>query len=219
MARTLFAPVLCTAWHKIMVLCDKCLKAKVLQKIAIFFLALRQIEGPLKMQTQSVNALAEAFEVDRGTLVRALKNTPPDAEQTPGRPTFKVSTAAAALEAHRRSTGRADSRRNGSTANNKDDSWQDPQLVRTFEEYDAAEAAMLKLASLNERRKAAIALAPMIARMDRAVRERGEANGQDSELAGLRADKLFMLALRGFEGPCSWTESETWDAMSINEDK
>ena len=169
------------------------------------------------MKTQSVNSLAEEFEVDRGTLVRALKNTPPDAEKTPGRPTYKISTAAGALEAHRRSTGRADARRSRSTANHSDDDWQDPQLMRIFEEYDSAELAMRKFPSLDARRKAAIAMAPTIARMDIAIRERGEANGQDSELVGLRADKLFMLALRGFERPCSWTEIETWDAMNIRE--
>jgi transposase len=57
------------------------------------------------METFSVNRLSETLEVDRSTMVRALKNTPPDAEKTPGRPTFKISTAAKALEAHRRAVG------------------------------------------------------------------------------------------------------------------
>ena len=54
------------------------------------------------MQTHSVNSLAEQFEVDRGTMVKALKSVSPDLEKTRGRPTYKISTAARALEAHQK---------------------------------------------------------------------------------------------------------------------
>src|ERR1700681_2714267 len=57
------------------------------------------------METYSLNSLSEKLEVDRGTMVRALKNVSPDAEKTRGRPTFKISTAAKALERHRRNVG------------------------------------------------------------------------------------------------------------------
>ena len=57
------------------------------------------------MQTYSLNALAESFEIDRSTMVRALKNTQPDAEVTSGRPTWKIASAARALESHRRKAG------------------------------------------------------------------------------------------------------------------
>lgn len=56
------------------------------------------------MQTFSVNALAMQFEVDRATMQRALKNTPPDLE-TGKRQSFKVATAAKALERHRANSG------------------------------------------------------------------------------------------------------------------
>jgi hypothetical protein len=56
------------------------------------------------METYSVNALAMQFEVDRATLQRALKNTPPDLV-TGKRQSFKVSTAMRALERHRRNVG------------------------------------------------------------------------------------------------------------------
>ena len=32
--------------------------------------------------------------------------------------------------------------------------------------------------------------------------------GNDAELTTLRCDKLMMLALRGFERPCAWSEAE-----------
>jgi hypothetical protein len=90
--------------------------------------------------------------------------------------------------------------------------------VWVYSEWDAAEAAMRKLKSLGERRKAAIAMGPMLAHMDKVTRERGVVNGNDSELVHLRADKLYMLALRGFEEPCGWTQSEAWAAMSVETD-
>jgi hypothetical protein len=52
------------------------------------------------MKTYSINWLAESFEIDRGSATRALRDVAPDQEQTAGRPTFKISTFAKALEAH-----------------------------------------------------------------------------------------------------------------------
>jgi hypothetical protein len=45
----------------------------------------------------------------------------------------------------------------------------------------------------------------MISEMDRKIREHGRATGAGDELSDLRADKLFLLALRGFEVPCQWS--------------
>jgi hypothetical protein len=52
------------------------------------------------MKTYSTNYLAEAFEVDRASATRALRDVAPDQEQTVGRPTYKIATFAKALEAH-----------------------------------------------------------------------------------------------------------------------
>ena len=52
------------------------------------------------MKTYSTNYLAEAFEVDRATATRALRDITPDQEQTRGRPTFKIASFARALELH-----------------------------------------------------------------------------------------------------------------------
>jgi hypothetical protein len=51
----------------------------------------------------------------------------------------------------------------------------------------------------------AVKPAPMISEMDRKIREHGRATGAGDELSDLRADKLFLLALRGFEVPCQWS--------------
>jgi hypothetical protein len=52
------------------------------------------------MKTYSTNFLAEAFEVDRASATRALRDVEPDQETTKDRPTFKIATFARALEAH-----------------------------------------------------------------------------------------------------------------------
>jgi hypothetical protein len=52
------------------------------------------------LKTYSTNYLAEAFEVDRASATRALRDVEPDQETTKDRPTFKIVTFARALEAH-----------------------------------------------------------------------------------------------------------------------
>jgi hypothetical protein len=53
-----------------------------------------------KMKTYSTNYLAEAFEVDRASATRALRDVEPDQETTKDRPTFKIATFARTLEFH-----------------------------------------------------------------------------------------------------------------------
>jgi hypothetical protein len=53
------------------------------------------------MQTFSLNALAESFEVDRSRMVLAMRGVTPDLVKSGNRPTWKTATAARALEAHR----------------------------------------------------------------------------------------------------------------------
>ena len=169
------------------------------------------------MQTNSLNFLAEQFEVDRGTLAKAMRNVPPDFEKTKGRPQWKISTAARALEAYRKNSDRTIGGRNNHLAST-DDGWRDPILTTLYAEYDKADATMRKLPSLDARRKAAIAMAPMIARMDRKIRERGVENGNGGELTGLRADQIFRLCMRGFERCCGWSQAEVWEVMDVTAD-
>jgi hypothetical protein len=164
------------------------------------------------MQTHSTNSLAEMFEVDRATIVKALRNVPPDSEKTKGRPTFKVSTAARALDAHRRNSGNA-------IGNRKDHGSVDPRTAIIYSELDAAEAAMRELSTLAKRRVLAVnTLRPIIDQMQRMFIVVGGLNGEDTSFTGLKSDDLYRLALRGLENPCQWSTNETWTAMNAETD-
>jgi hypothetical protein len=160
------------------------------------------------METFALNRLAESFEVDRSTMVRAMRNVPPDLVKPGNRPTWKTSTAARALERHRRNNDGGASGVSGQI---------DPQLAALYARFDDADAALRKLKTVDARRKAAVEIAPIIAKMDALARKVGLANGNDPELVDLRADKLFLLYLRGFEAPCGWSMDETWAAMDVRE--
>jgi phage host-nuclease inhibitor protein Gam len=120
------------------------------------------------MQTFSLNALSEQFEVDRGTMVRALKNVSPDAEKTKGRPTFKTSTAAKALERHRRNVGTSNgggsngSRRLGEIAD---------ELERLCGEADAATKVVKSKRTLAAKQPHSRAAMVLINRIDALFKE------------------------------------------------
>jgi len=143
------------------------------------------------MKTYTANAIAETFERDRGVVVRALRNVKADA-MVSGKPQWKIATASRALERHNRAN---EGGGNGGV---------NPALATVYKAFDAEFDRMVALPTLAKRRAMALKLAPMIANMDRKIREHGRATGA-GELADLRADKLFLLALRGFEGPCQWS--------------
>lgn len=153
------------------------------------------------MQTFALNALAEQFEVDRSTMVRAMRNVPADLVKRGNRPTWKTATAARALEAHRAKT-------NG--GGNGGGSLTNPALDMLIDDHFAAEAAMRALPTLDERREAARAMIPEIIKMDKVTRQIGIANGQDSELVHLRADQMLRLYARGIEGPTEWPHHDVW---------
>lgn len=161
------------------------------------------------MQTFPLNALAEQFEVDRSTMVRAMRGVPADETKKGNRPTWKVATAARALEAHHRKGG------NGSGSGG---SGTNPAFDMLIEDHFAAEAAMPSLPTLSERRAAAPALIERIIELDKVTRKMGITNGQDSELVHLRCDQMLRLYARGIEGPCEWTHDEVWKMFAEAED-
>jgi hypothetical protein len=69
--------------------------------------------------------------------------------------------------------------------------------------------------TVEERRKAAIGMAPQIAQMDALQRQVSLENGNDEELTELRSDRLFFLYLRGLEDPCDRSMSEVWTACDV----
>jgi hypothetical protein len=158
------------------------------------------------MKTFTAAALAEAFEIDRNTMIRALRNTPPDLEKITGRPTYKIVTAAAALERHRRSTG-------SGAPLGIDTS--DDTLAVAYAELDAAIAAMEAVPSLERRRFMAVNIVkPLLAETDSMLRAASIAAGQDAELVHLRADHLGLVMRRAFERPCQWSFDEALHALN-----
>jgi hypothetical protein len=159
------------------------------------------------MKTYSANALAETLERDRGTMLRALRNVPPDADLH-GKPQWKVATAAKALAVH---TGKGGSGNSAATAHI------DPRLQRHYDAFERADTSMRRLKTVEARRQAAINMGPQISLMDKLQRQVSIADGHSEELTDLRADKLFMLYLRGFEAPCAWSMSEVWAAVDARD--
>lgn len=174
---------------------------------AIEFFKGQQTESSNHMQTFALNALAEQFECDRSTMVRALRGVPPDLVKRGNRPQWKVATAAKALEAHRRKQG-------GSDAGNN----RDPEVERLSTEFEGKLAALRKLPALEDRRAAARALAPLIDEVGRASRAVGRRNG-NGEMADIITDQMMMLMTRGFCEPCDWTGDEAFSAGMMPDDE
>ena len=168
------------------------------------------------MKTHSVNSLSLELECDRSTLVRALRDVEPDAGGETNRPTYKILTAINALAVQRAKNPRADGRQNFNIGTeNGDANWLDPLLVQLFAQQDAAEEFMASQPTLAGRRKAAVAMVPLLGSIYTAIRERGRANGHDPDLCDYRADQLYLVGLRVFEKSCRWSEAETRSAMSM----
>jgi hypothetical protein len=121
------------------------------------------------MQTFSVNALAMQFEVDRATMQRALKNTPPDLE-VGKRQSFKVATAAKALEAHRRHVGTSTPGGGGSYANVRINQIAD-DLERLCREADEGIAKVKSLPDLDAKQPHSRATMVLINRIDELFKE------------------------------------------------
>lgn len=166
----------------------------------------RDDKGTFDMETFTANKISEMLERDRATVLRALNNTPPDAEVR-GKPQWKISTASAAMSTHLQRGGSGNGRTQYAAGN------VDPRLQREYDTYEQADAAMRQLKTVEARRKAAIAMGPQIARMDELQRRISIAGNHNDELVELKADRLFMLYLRGIEGPCAWSASEVWSKI------
>jgi len=138
------------------------------------------------MKTHSLNNLAESFEVDRSTMVRALKNTLPDAEVTFGRPTWKISTAASALEQHRRRTGNSVGKTD-STSNPID------QIEADFEAFDAGFARLQAEPNLELRRQLdkQLGVGALIGSLDRQMKTANATIGEERGLSACASDKLI----------------------------
>jgi len=144
------------------------------------------------MKVFSVNALAELFELDRQTVVRALRGVPEDGKET-NQPRWRMKTAVAAIDRHRASN-------DGST-----NSGIDPALAADYAQFDLKFAAMEAAPTLEKRRALAVKLGPLVIGIDRQLRATGRANGVGDELADYRAQHILRLTVIGFQQPCVWS--------------
>jgi hypothetical protein len=133
------------------------------------------------MQTFPLNALAEQFEVDRSTMVRAMRNVPADMVKSGNRPTWKTATAARALEAHRRKQNGG----NGGTGPTQ--LALADRIEADFETFDAGFAKLEAELDLERRRKLdkQLGVGKIIGDLDRRMKAANE--GLDEGVGGLFA--------------------------------
>jgi hypothetical protein len=153
----------------------------------------------------SINAAAEVLERDRRTLVKSLRHTLPDGNEG-GASRWRLKTIIDALAAMQ-------------PAPEPHGTGLDPVLDGLFARFDTSNDAMKALPTLAARRKAAVAMAPMLDEIHRALRAHGRKIGVGDELADYRADHMLFLHQRGFEGPCNWTQLEVCEEMSMMVDE
>jgi hypothetical protein len=145
------------------------------------------------MQMFSVNRLAELFQRDRSTLVRALRGIPRDGG-TADRPKYTVATTSRALHDHfAAKSGRSEI---------------DPALQARFDRLDALDAHVRAAPRLDARRALARELFPMLADVDRAMREDARRSGEDRELTGYRCEAHVRTVLATLRDPCGWSFEE-----------
>jgi hypothetical protein len=147
----------------------------------------------------SINAASEILEKDRRTITKALRHVQPDGFDGKDK-RYRLKSI---IDALARMQG-GDSGHGGNS----------PALAALNARYDQAEAAMAALATVKKRRDAARALLPLIVEIDKATRQVGLANGQNSDMVHLRADQMLRLITRGIEQPTGWTYDQLWEMIS-----
>jgi hypothetical protein len=145
----------------------------------------------------SLNKLAGMLDVDRATLLRALKDTPADAGSE-RKPLFRVSTAIKALDHHR---GKPDRRRkpdNGGGEVTLD-------LATRFAKLDQLRERVEQAPTIREaRRIMRTEFFPTLAETNRAMREHAEMVGEDGRLTGLRVAEHERIQIVTLREPCRW---------------
>jgi hypothetical protein len=152
----------------------------------------------------SINSASEILERDRRTLVKALRRVPPDGRER-GADRWRLRSIIEALAKMQPAPAAAPT---GQI---------DPGLVELYMRFDASEAAMKKLKTVDARRQASRAMAPLLAQIDAQARKSSLDNGADPELVELRCDRLFQIHLRGFESCNGWNHDEAWRAMDVRD--
>jgi hypothetical protein len=138
------------------------------------------------MQTFSLNALAESFEIDRSTMVRAMRGVAPDLVKSGNRPTWKTATAARALEAHRR---KQDGGNSGAGPTHQFAN----QIEAEFETFDAGFTRLKAEPDLERRRKLdeRLGAGRIIGGLDRRMNEANAVLGEGEGLFAFVGDHLI----------------------------
>jgi hypothetical protein len=154
------------------------------------------------MDEFSINRLASMLDVDRQTMVRALKDTPADAG-TERKPLFRVLTAVEALDRHR---GKPDRRRkpgNGGGGN------VDVDLQRSFIRLDDLRDKIEGAEAIEERQRLMRAeFFPLLYATTVAMYEASKRSGEDPDYGGLRIAEHERLQLVTMRHCCGWHSDE-----------
>ena len=154
------------------------------------------------MQMFSINAASLLLEKDRRTVTKAMLGVAPD-EKVNGQPRWKLRKIVDALAAHERAVAGS-----GNTGANPPE----------YAAFDRAYDQMVALPTLAKRRAAALKFMPLLNAMIEALRARGRDAGEDPDVTGMRGDRVYQLALAGFQEPCGWSHDQVWDNVNIDVD-
>jgi hypothetical protein len=159
------------------------------------------------MDEFSINRLASMLDVDRQTLVRALKDTPPDAGSE-RKPLFRVSTAVGAMDHH---WGKPDRRRkeNGGGAVNYD-------LARMYLRLDDLRDRVEGAETVEERRRLMREqFFGLLAETTAAMRADSKQNGEDERCGGLRIAEHERIQLVTLRHCCEWNSDEMMHQFNL----
>jgi hypothetical protein len=157
-------------------------------------LELQQQHERTVMKLFSAFAAAELLERDRQTIIRALRNTPPDGRDGP-HARWKMSTIISAMERHSRASGSGF----GDGSNR-------PETAQ----FAQACEAMKMLPTLAQRRAAAIETIPLLVDAIKATRAQGLDMGDNPETSAVRGELLCQTSLDGLAVACEWRNGEAW---------
>lgn len=156
------------------------------------------------MKLFSTNAAALMLERDRRTVTKAMLGIAPDSKVN-GQARWKLRKFVDALAAQERPAGGSGNSVAGASP---------PE----YERFDRAFDAMKALPTLEKRRSAAIKMVPLITGMIQALRAGGRHVGEEPEMTALRGDRVYQLALIGFQEPCSWSHEQVGEHLIIDTD-
>lgn len=139
-------------------------------------------------QLVSAYGASRLLERDRQTIERALRGLEPDAHER-GQPRWRLARIVEALSER---NGRSSTSGNGT-------------LQARFDKLDALDARVRSAPTLHQRRKLARELFPVLADVDRLMRDDGRRSGEYRELTGHRCDRHMQTMLWTLHEPCGWS--------------